>query len=317
MGNVITLPFAGVLCDQGFDGGWPSVFYLLGIAGFVWALAWWWIARDSPADSTRMSVVEKSYILESLSRKEGEDFHDVRMPWCSALRSLPVWAAVIGHVTGDWGAYVMLTCLPSFMSDVLQFDLTSLGFLASIPYIAYFLVIQISGFIADYVQRMGWLSALNTRRAAMAIGLGGQGAFLLGAGYCGCGQEGLVVALLTVGMGLSGFQYSGFVVNYMDLAPLFAGQLMGFGNTMACLSGIAAPAAMAALTPNKTAAEWRGLFWLTAAILWGGALFFCVFARGVVQPWARSDQLRLHNDPKDETAAKPLVSSPTEPSTVA
>ena len=30
IGNVITLPLAGVLCEHGFDGGWPSIFYILG-----------------------------------------------------------------------------------------------------------------------------------------------------------------------------------------------------------------------------------------------------------------------------------------------
>ena len=30
IGNVMTFPLAGLLCEYGFDGGWPSIFYILG-----------------------------------------------------------------------------------------------------------------------------------------------------------------------------------------------------------------------------------------------------------------------------------------------
>jgi MFS transporter, ACS family, solute carrier family 17 (sodium-dependent inorganic phosphate cotransporter), member 5 len=30
IGNIIALPLGGFLCSNGFDGGWPSIFYLFG-----------------------------------------------------------------------------------------------------------------------------------------------------------------------------------------------------------------------------------------------------------------------------------------------
>ncbi len=76
----------------------------------------------------------------------------------------------------------------------------------------------------------------------------GQSAFLVATGYCGCGQELLAVAFITIAQGVSGFQYSGFVVNHVDIAPRFAGTLFGISNTFATISGIAAPSVAAALT---------------------------------------------------------------------
>ncbi|VDM81149.1 unnamed protein product [Strongylus vulgaris] len=45
-----------------------------------------------------------------------------------------------------------------------------LGMLSAIPYIAYFVVINIGGVIADFIRSKKILGTLNTRRAAMLIG---------------------------------------------------------------------------------------------------------------------------------------------------
>ena len=38
-GTVVGMVLAGVLCDYGFAGGWPSVFYVLGMVGCLWSCA--------------------------------------------------------------------------------------------------------------------------------------------------------------------------------------------------------------------------------------------------------------------------------------
>ena len=51
----------------------------------------------------------------------------------------------------------------------------------------------------------------------------------------------LAVAFLVIGVGLSGFSLSGFNINHLDVAPRFAGLLMGITNTAGTVSGIVAP----------------------------------------------------------------------------
>ena len=82
----------------------------------------------------------------------------------------------------------------------------------------------------------------------MFLALFGQSAFLVATGYCGCGQELLAVVFITLAQGVSGFQYSGFAVNHVDIGPRFAGTMFGITNTVATVSGIAAPSVTAALT---------------------------------------------------------------------
>ncbi len=74
--------------------------------------------------------------------------------------------------------------------------------------------------------------------------------FLVASGYCGCGQHVLVICLLTLGIGLSGLQYPGWVTNYMDIAPEFAGPILGIGQTISCLAGMLCPVVMGLLTPT-------------------------------------------------------------------
>ena len=50
-------------------------------------------------------------------------FQGVKMPWKAAFTSLPVWAIIIAHFTENWGFYTLLTELPTFLKDVLHFDL--------------------------------------------------------------------------------------------------------------------------------------------------------------------------------------------------
>lgn len=47
----------------------------------------------------------------------------MKPPWFKILSSLPVWAIVMAHFTENWGFYTWLTELPTFMHDILKFNL--------------------------------------------------------------------------------------------------------------------------------------------------------------------------------------------------
>ena len=66
-----------------------------------------------------------------------------------------------------------------------------------------------------------------------------QGACIIVAGYT---TNWLVaVVCLTLAVGGGGFAFSGFFVNHLDIAPPFAGILMGISNAVATLPGIISP----------------------------------------------------------------------------
>jgi len=66
LGSVIGMLLSGVLCDYGFAGGWPSVFYVFGAAGCLWSFAWFLLCHNSPSTHPRISVAERQYIERSI-----------------------------------------------------------------------------------------------------------------------------------------------------------------------------------------------------------------------------------------------------------
>ena len=66
MGNVISMPLSGYLCQNGFAGGWPSVFYVTGLSSAAWLVLWVIFASDRPSTHWKISEREKDYITKSL-----------------------------------------------------------------------------------------------------------------------------------------------------------------------------------------------------------------------------------------------------------
>lgn len=80
--------------------------------------------------------------------------------------------------------------------------------------------------------------------------LGGFGASvcLIGLAFVKCSDFSMAIGLLTTGVTLSGSQYSGFLVNHIDIAPKYAGTLFGISNMLGSVSGFVAPPIVGYLT---------------------------------------------------------------------
>ena len=49
------------------------------------------------------------------------------IPWKSILVSMPNYAIIVSNITSDWGAYTLLTNIPTYISEVLKFDIASVS----------------------------------------------------------------------------------------------------------------------------------------------------------------------------------------------
>jgi len=283
-GIIVGMPLAGVLCDYGFAGGWPSAFYVFGMVGCVWSVAWFFLCYNSPTAHPRISKAE----LEYWERTIGSDDLAGRppTPWRKILTSVPVWALAVAFFANNWGFSTIISCIPLYLHDVLGFNMTKNGLFAGLPFFLSFVMIPVYGMLVDWLRSPGRLSTTVVRKAAYIVGTTSTGCLLIVMGYIGCDRA-LALAAFLVVVALQCMPLTTVAVNQLDLAPLHAGKIMGLTYTVANLGAIFAPLAMGRMTfERSTREEWQKVFFLAAGIYAFGAVVFLIFGSGKRQSWA-------------------------------
>ncbi|KAM7408379.1 hypothetical protein PAMA_002209 [Pampus argenteus] len=280
MGTVISLPLSGEIC---FYLDWTYVFYVFGAVGLVWFFLWAFLAFNSPNTHPRISERERLYINNSLKNELSTSA--TYIPWRAIITSRPLWAIVVAHFSYNWTFYTLLTLLPTYMNNILGFSIQQNGFLSALPYMGCAVFAVVSGQIADYLRETCLYPTVIVRKSFSVIGMIGPAVFLVAAGYIGCNYT-LAVTFLTLSSALGGVSASGFNINHLDIAPSYAGILLGITNTFATIPGMVGPVIARALTKQNTIEEWQIVFYIAAAINLFGATVYTLFGRGTVQPWA-------------------------------
>ena len=95
-----------------------------------------------------------------------------------------------------------------------------------------------------------------------------------------------MIILLCACVGINGFQFSSVNCNHIDIAPNFAGTLMGITNMFANFPGFFAPMAISHIIENhQDTQHWQLVFYIAAGVYTIGNLLYCLMASGEEQPW--------------------------------
>ena len=146
---------------------------------------------------------------------------------------------------------------------------------------------------------------------------------LLVTGYFGKKKLDSVI-YLTISVGGIGLAQAGFNINHIDIAPRFAGVLMGITNCAATIPGIVAPlvakyiaqkvSCLIFLFSHKSSlkppegsdqrhiyqTEWREVFIIAAEVYIFGALVYLILAEGTKQWWADGVKRARSGEDEDE-----------------
>ncbi|OQV12807.1 Sialin [Hypsibius exemplaris] len=297
LGTVMGMFLAGFLAEA---YGWESIFYCFGVLLILWVVPWIFLAYDSPSKHPRISHAEKKYIITSLNPDFEMEYCDhgsskpikpieekPPVPCLAILKTVPIWALLVAEFGHNWGFYVLLTNLPTYLNNILHFSLKSNGALSAMPYLVRWFVTILSVCLSDWILTKNFCTPTVLRKIFSIGAFVGTGSALVGVAYAGCDAT-AAVALFALAVGLSGWVYVGYLVQYTEMSPNYAGILIGLGNTVGTTTGIIAPYVVGVLTSGEggqSVENWQNVFFIAVGLYGFITVIYGAFGSSVRQKW--------------------------------
>ncbi|XP_015178137.1 PREDICTED: putative inorganic phosphate cotransporter isoform X1 [Polistes dominula] len=301
LGTVISILLSGILAA---NLGWVWIFYIEGALCLIWCTAWWLIIQDSPEEQTRfITEDEKNYIMESLGHTKNNTGHKekLKVPWGQLLRSTPFWAILIAHFCSNFGWYMLLIELPTYMSQILKFNMSSNAGLSAMPFLCMWIFTMTLSKVLAIMQDKNLITVTFSRKIGTLFSSFVPMICLIGVSYVGCNRA-LAVILMTIGVTCIGGMYCGFLSNHIDIAPNFAGTLVAITNCIATIPGFIVPIFVGKLTHgNQTIEAWRIIFFVTVALYIIEILVYSTLGSGEEQPWNKVKSSSSDEEINDQT----------------
>ena len=156
--------------------GWRGLFIFSGVVGIVWA-AVWWLAYRSPRNHATVSVSELDMIAAGggLVDNVRDDPDAGRVNFTlsdlrEAFAHRKLWGIYLGQFCLVSLFTFFLTWFPTYLVEFRGLDFIQSGFLASIPFLAAFVGVLLSGFVSDALVRRG-TSNEASRKGPIILGM--------------------------------------------------------------------------------------------------------------------------------------------------
>ena len=199
--------------------GWRNAFFITGIGSLIWCI-FWYILYKQPQEAR--AVVAKK-----------------KIPWKLLLTNRAVLGFILAKFFQDYLGYFFMTWIPAYLVMERGFSIIKMGFYASLPWIAGFIMQNVTGWLSDYMIKRG--VDITPARKNLMIGSHLLGAVILGVGFVD--DPMIAIALLTISMAGEASAGSLIWVLLEEVAPPeFSGTVGGIMNSIGAIAGILSPA---------------------------------------------------------------------------
>ncbi|KAI3993386.1 hypothetical protein MKX01_010129 [Papaver californicum] len=274
--------------------GPQAVFFAEAALGGFWSILWLKYSSDPPRSehpkATASGFGETLLPLRTAQKMKVENggisIHVTKIPWKKIMLSLPVWAIVVNNFTFHYALYVLMNWLPTYFELGLKLSLQDMGSSKMLPYLNMFIFSNIGGVVADHLITSRIMSVTKTRKFLNTLGFVVASLALMalprfrtsdGAVFCS-----------SVALGFLALGRAGFAVNHMDVAPRYAGIVMGISNTAGTLAGIVGvgltgkllEAAKSTNSDLSSPESWTSVFFIPGYLCIFSSIVFLIFSTG-------------------------------------
>lgn len=147
--------------------GWRMTFLLIGAAGLVWLVFWFWL-YETPDKQRRLGKAEYDHIHSDEDEKPIAEGNKGQVSWKKSLRFRPTWAYAIGKMMTDGIWWFYLFWLPDFLKEQYGLTKTQLSLPVATVYVIATFGSVFGGWLPMYFIGRGW-AVFKARKTAMLI----------------------------------------------------------------------------------------------------------------------------------------------------
>ena len=215
-GPAVGVLAGGILMER---HGWRPVFIVLGLASMLWLPAWFrWMPRGHDANRA--------------SRDEGPGYVEI-------CKQRQAWATFIGHFSGNYLWYFLITWLPTYLVKERGFTMSEMAYIGAIAFCVTGVSTIITGTIADRAIAAG-ASPTRVRKTCVIAGLSLATTVVTVTVVHGAWASMACLMFACIAYGV--FASSHWAIPQTIAGPRAAGKWTGLQNCLANMAGIAAPA---------------------------------------------------------------------------
>jgi MFS family permease len=147
-------PVRDFLTDWSLDGvaSWRFAFWVAGLAGVVWCIAFFPWFRDDPAQVPSVNAAELRLIREGGAVSAAHHSMPAEA-WKALFRSSTLWAIACLYVCGSFGWSFFASWLPRYLKDVHQVEFEDSELMSGLPFLFGGIACLVGGTLSDFVVR--------------------------------------------------------------------------------------------------------------------------------------------------------------------